>query len=137
MHTTRCIPAWASSLLVFTFLTAAALAGDPLDRTIGPVQGRQGPPYIPFSVDADIKYFQQDKIDIFHKMTEVLAEKSDMNLRVLKMKVSAEMCKVGKTKQPSMKAVAQVFKDADRIKFAVKKNGDIVISGAQAPPKKP
>jgi hypothetical protein len=36
-----------------------------------------------------------------------------------------------------MRALAQVFKDSDRIKFAVKKNGDVVISGSQAPKKKP
>jgi hypothetical protein len=60
-----------------------------------------------------------------------------MNARLLKMKVSAQMCKTAKTKQPSMRALAQVFKDSDRIKFAVKKNGDVVISGSQAPKKKP
>jgi TPP-dependent 2-oxoacid decarboxylase len=127
--------AFITSVLIF--LTTTARAADPLDRTIGPVQGRQGPPYIEFSVDADIKYFQQDKIEIFHKMTEVLAEKSEMNVRVVKMKISAEMCKIAKTKQPSMRAVARLFKDADRIKFAVKKNGDVVISGSQVPQKKP
>ena len=123
--------------LVLVSLATLARAADPLDRTIGPVQGRQGPPYIEFSVDADIKYFQQDKIEIFHKMTEVLADHSEMNVRVVKMKVSAEMCKIAKTKQPSMRAVAQVFKDSERIKFAVKKNGDVVISGVRAPQKKP
>jgi len=123
--------------LVLFFPAVSLRAADPLDRTIGPVQGRQGPPYVEFSVDADIKFFQQDKIEIFHKMTDILAEKSEMNARLLKMKVSAQMCKTAKTKQPSMRALAQVFKDSDRIKFAVKKNGDVVISGSQAPKKKP
>ncbi|MGA2069303.1 MAG: hypothetical protein ABSG86_30410 [Thermoguttaceae bacterium] len=123
--------------LVLFFPAVSLRAADPLDRTIGPVQGRQGPPYVEFSVDADIKFFQQDKVEIFHKMTDILAEKSEMNARLLKMKVSAQMCKTAKTKQPSMRALAQVFKDSDRIKFAVKKNGDVVISGSQAPKKKP
>ena len=47
------------------------------------------------------------------------------------------MCKVAKTKQPSMKAVAEVFKDFDRIRFTVKKSGAVEISGMSAPEKKP
>src|SRR5208283_4414847 len=106
-------------LLAATSLRAAG----PLDNTIGPIQGREGPPYIEASAEADMKYFQQGKISIFHKLTNALAEKSEMNMRVVKMKANEKMCQVAKTKQPSMKALAEVFKGFDRIRFTVKKNG--------------
>jgi hypothetical protein len=127
---------FALSTLGLVLAAGAALAGDPaVEQAIGPVQGREGPPYIEATVSLETKYFQQEKVDKLQKLLETLAEKSDMNIRVLDMSASRKMCQMTKTAKPSMKGLAKLFRGSTSIALTVKKNGDIEIKGVSAPPK--
>ena len=123
-------------ILVMVVAASAASAGDSaLDRVIGPVQGRSGPPYIEATGYIDIGYFQQEKWDKLQGVLDGLAQKSDMNMRVLTMSVRQKMCQMTRTSKPSMKTTAQQFKGATHVAITVKKNGSIEIKGFTAQPK--
>ncbi|MGD0896227.1 MAG: hypothetical protein ABR915_00240 [Thermoguttaceae bacterium] len=115
---------------------SVALAGDPaIERVIGPVQGRSGPPYVEATGRIDIGCFQQEQKDKLQTLLDGLAAKSEMNPRVLKNSVNSKMCQLTKTSKPSMKAVAQLFQGSTAILITVKKNGGIEIKGTTAQPK--
>jgi hypothetical protein len=124
------------STLVLMLSAHVALSGDPaIERVIGPVQGRSGPPYIEATAKVEIGVFERNQWDRLQEGLDALATKSDMNARVLKMSVSSKMCQLTKTSKPSMKAIAQLFKESPIVAITVKKNGSIEMKGATAPAK--
>jgi hypothetical protein len=125
------------SILGILLAATVASAGDAaLDRVIGPVQGRSGPPYVEASISIDISYFQQNKAEQFQSFLDGLATKSDMNVRILKMSVNQKICQLTRATKVSLPAVAQRFKGSTSITVAVKKNGNIELKGVTAQPSK-
>ena len=84
-------------------------------------------PIQPLECEVDIALFQQNKAERFQDLLDSLAQKADMNPRVLKMSVGQKVCQVTRTTKLTLPAVAQRFKGSTSVTIAVKKNGSIEI----------